>query len=74
MAKKDGKKTPGARNDQRKNGKAFSKKKFDGKGRPLTGRGKPTGRTINGHSIKKIERQLDVILGKRFVEFNRVAV
>lgn len=66
MAKKDGKKkTPGIKNPDRKNGKAFSKKKLDDKGRPLTGRGKPTGRTIKGCSVDKISRQLDDILGKR---------
>lgn len=51
MANKDGKKkTSGVRNDGRKNGKKFNKKRFnlDAKGRPLTGRGKPTGRSIKG--------------------------
>lgn len=52
MAKQQSKKkTPGTRNANRKNGKAFSKKKFDDKGRALTGRGKPTGRTAKGMKI-----------------------
>lgn len=54
MADKQGKKkTPGVRNDGRKNGKKFNKKRFnlDAKGRPLTGRGKPTGRSIKGMKV-----------------------
>lgn len=54
MANKDGKKkTSGVRNDSRKNGKAFSKKKFDDKGRALTGRGKPSGRSIKGERVPR---------------------
>jgi hypothetical protein len=54
MAKKDGKKkTPGTRNDNRKNGKAFSTKKFDNRGRALTGRGKPSGRSVKGNRVQK---------------------
>lgn len=49
MAKQTSKKTnPGTRNADRPNGKAWKKRKFDDKGRALTGRGKPTGRTVKG--------------------------
>lgn len=54
MATKDGKKkTSGVRNDSRKNGKAFSKKKYDNRGRALTGRGKPSGRSVKGNRVEK---------------------
>lgn len=56
MAKQEKKKTLGVRNDGRKNGKAFTKKKLDDRGRPLTGRGKSSGNSIKGVSIKKIAR------------------
>lgn len=46
------KKTAGTRNSDRSNGKAWSKKKpLDEKGRPLTGRGKPTGRSVKGMRV-----------------------
>lgn len=52
MAKNsNGNKKDSNRNDSRQNGKAFSKKKVDTKGRSLTGRGKPTGRTIKGMKV-----------------------
>lgn len=51
-SKKDKKKTStGTRNPIRKNGKAFKKKKFDHKGRALTGRGKPSGRSDRGERV-----------------------
>lgn len=56
MATKDGKKkTSGIRNDGRKNGKKFNKKRFnlDSKGRPLTGRGKPSGRSVKGMRVPR---------------------
>lgn len=52
MAKQKGKKTAvGTRNGDRRNGKAWSKKKLDSKGRPMSGRGKPTGKTIKGKKV-----------------------
>lgn len=48
MAKREKKKTGGVRNLDRRNGKAWAKKKRDDKGRALTGRGKPTGRSVKG--------------------------
>lgn len=48
MAKRAAKKTGGVRNPDRSNGKAFSRKRYDDKGRALTGRGKPSGRSVRG--------------------------
>lgn len=46
-----------ARNENRRNGKAFSKTKkvLDEFGRPMSGKGKPSGKSVGGTSVKKIE-------------------
>lgn len=50
---KGGKKTSRVLNDGRPNGKKFKKlRETDELGRPKTGRGKPTGRTVKGMKIK----------------------
>jgi hypothetical protein len=57
MASKDGKKsTSGVKNADRRNGKKFNKsaQKLDERGRPLTGRGKPSGHSAKGMSVKKV--------------------
>lgn len=72
MAKKDGKKkNPGTRNADRKNGKAWSKKKLDARGRALTGRGKPTHRTIKGQKIHGWDCTCNTC--KRVIDLTRVS-
>ena len=58
MAKGNGnKKDTKPRNDNRpNNGKAWKKKEFDGKGRALTGRGKPSGRSRKGMRVTDVEK------------------
>lgn len=72
-SKKDKKKnSTGTRNPLRKNGKAFSMKKFDTKGRALTGRGKPSGRSSKGMRADDYEKELFQLFRSNTIDLTRV--
>lgn len=55
MAKPPKSKTGGIKNPGRRNGKAWQTKDFDSKGRAVSGRGKPSGRSVKGTRVERVK-------------------
>lgn len=53
MPKRPSRKTGAVRNPDRRNGKRWTSKRYDDKGRALTGRGKPSGRSVRGMRVDR---------------------